>query len=134
MHKRRGFTPIELIVVIAIIGVLAAILVPALLGYIDKSKKRSTTSAARTIYTAVMTALIDDDAAKAFYARTGGNFATFEAANDGVIVSGSQCGNKTIADRAGYYHFAVVACCDGAANTRNPVLQYMERRQRRRAV
>lgn len=61
-NKRRakgGFTLVELIVVLVILAILAALLIPALTGYIDKAKEKSITAETRQAVMAAQT-LVDE--------------------------------------------------------------------------
>ena len=58
-NNKRGFTLVELIVVLVILAILASLLVPALTGYMDKTKKQAVISEARDVWTAAQAALTE---------------------------------------------------------------------------
>lgn len=47
--SKRGFTLVELIVVLVILAILAALLIPALTGYIDKARKSQVVAETRML-------------------------------------------------------------------------------------
>ena len=53
--KKGGFTLVELIVVLVILAILAALLIPALTGYIDKAKDKNVIAETRQIVMAAQT-------------------------------------------------------------------------------
>ncbi len=60
MKKNKRFTIVELIIVMAIIGVLTLIAVPMYTKYIEQARKTSELSNARTLYTVALTSIVSD--------------------------------------------------------------------------
>ncbi len=63
-NKKKGFTLVELIVVLVILAILAALLIPALTGYIDKAKNKSIVAETRQVVMAAQT-VVDEKYANA---------------------------------------------------------------------
>lgn len=62
-NKKKGFTLVELIVVLVILAILAALLIPALTGYINKAKEKQIIAETRQAVMAAQT-LVDEAYAK----------------------------------------------------------------------
>lgn len=62
LNESKGFTLVELIVVIAIMVILIALLVPNVVGYISSSQTTANLSAAKSIYNAANTAVVNGKA------------------------------------------------------------------------
>lgn len=55
----KGFSLVELIIVIAILAILVGVLAPQLLKYVERSRQAKDTQAVDTVHTAIVTAMLD---------------------------------------------------------------------------
>ena len=84
--KNKGFSLVELIIVIAIMAILAAAIAPALIRYIDKSRRSDDVAAAETLNTAAQAALSNEEAydeIQEAIPTTGGNPVVLASATPG---------------------------------------------------
>ncbi|MEG0410971.1 MAG: prepilin-type N-terminal cleavage/methylation domain-containing protein [Erysipelotrichaceae bacterium] len=58
----KGFTLVEIIVVLLIIAILAAIAIPTMIGYVDEARESEYVAQARTAYVAAQTVAIKEEA------------------------------------------------------------------------
>ena len=84
-NRQRGFTLIELLIVVAIIGIIAAILIPNLIDALQKAKQKRTMADMRNVGTAWLSWVTDvvSGAAAGATARVwdGGTYAAFGGAD-----------------------------------------------------
>ena len=105
--KLKGFTLIEIIVVIAIIGVLLSILIPSMIGYVRKARKTHDMNSGKRIAESAMVILSEKEEGEAsFYATTS--------------ESQSPHWNKTDAVSGETYDFIVVGVMNGGPDCKGP--------------
>lgn len=59
-NNKKGFTLVELVIVIAVIAILAAVLIPTFASVIGNANKSALQSEARNLYTGIMVEYADD--------------------------------------------------------------------------
>lgn len=143
----KGFSMVELIIVIAIMAILAGALAPALIKYINKSRLSTDIQTANTIGTAIQTALSNEtgyDSAVASYNTTVKDLSTIYAASDAFATSikdtvggskaptlkAKKCMNKTNPTSYGGQFYIFVdpgknyACVAAGTGTSAPTIAY----------
>lgn len=99
--KVKGFTLIELIVVIAIIAVLAAILIPNLMNWVGKSSLRTANTNAKAVATNSATILAELETAGVYLSGGGSGTYTAELKFEGTIPESMGSFEKAVAKAAG---------------------------------
>ena len=84
LKDKKGFTLVELIVVLVILAILAALLIPALTGYIDKARNKQIIAETRSAVMAAQT-LVDEA-----YAKSTQTVAKTNTAEDDQVTVGSE--------------------------------------------
>lgn len=83
-RKNKGFTLVEVIVILVILAILAAVLIPSMSTYIDKSRDKQIIANARSAYVAAQTLLTEAYGTNATFTASGGSMGA-----DGTVTGAS---------------------------------------------
>lgn len=83
--NNKGFSLVELIIVIAIMAILVGVMAPSLLKYVERTRVSSDTQVADTVRTAVLTAMLDPNVMNDTNYAT--DIATFKATGGASITA-----------------------------------------------
>ncbi len=121
-NLKKGFTLVELVIVIAVIGILAAILIPTFTGVTSEAKYTSSLSEARTELTNYMVAeggeiaddlLFEVDGYYFIYADGGLTYAGDDYDADDAEAAYDTTDDLTVANTPAYYDYYVYTYTDG---------------------
>lgn len=99
LKNKKGFTLVELIVVIAILGILAAVLVPSISNYVNRANENAALSEASAFGSAAVRAKIEVDSGLAASGATVASLLAADgyAADDYTLVwSGNKLASGTL--------------------------------------
>lgn len=115
-EKNKGFTLVEIIVVLVILTILIAALVPSLIGFVNEARGRAGVTEARLIYTAAQAAVTEQCAVNPDFATSSARYKNKK---------GEKCGR--VSTNALYYVQNKMSMSSaGDAAIARKILQYIE--------